>query len=472
MICYRCGCTLSEKDFCTGCGAEVGMYKKILSLSNYYYNDALEKCHVRDLSGAILSLKQSIKLNKNNVDARNLLGLVYYEIGEGVEALGQWVISKNIRDTKNIATDYIDMIQEHPNRMDTMNQNLKKFNQSLALCYQDSLDYATIQLKKILSVEPKYLKAHQLLALIYIKNEDWEKAEHEIDRCTAIDTKNTMTLRFKQEVDNMLAPMDNTRLRIKKKDEGSKIQKYQVDNETIIQPINRHESKVASILINMFLGIAIGIAAAYFLILPAKIYDINEEANAKVTIVSDEKDKKTAELDAIQLELNKLKAENDSYKSELNDYANANGSLMTSDALMQAVKIYLEDPENTKGVAESLEVLELSEENTEETRSEAFNNLYDKLLETEGAKLASYYYDLGYDSYKNEDYEAAIPNLKRAYDYDTTNGEALFYLGNAYRRNNEEDMAKQIYAEVIDLFPDTERANKAETYLAEINNQE
>jgi Flp pilus assembly protein TadD len=111
MICYRCGCTLSEKDFCTGCGADVGIYKKILAASNRYYNDALEKASVRDLSGAITSLKQSIKLNRNNVDARNLLGLIYYEIGEVVEALGQWVISNNIRDTKNIAVDYLAMMQ-------------------------------------------------------------------------------------------------------------------------------------------------------------------------------------------------------------------------------------------------------------------------------------------------------------------------------------------------------------------------
>ena len=171
MICYRCGCTLSEKDFCTGCGADVGIYKKILAASNRYYNDALEKASVRDLSGAITSLKQSIKLNRNNVDARNLLGLIYYEIGEVVEALGQWVISNNIRDTKNIAVDYLAMMQENPAKLDGMNQILRKFNHSLELCYTDSLDLAQIQLKKILSDAPKYLRAHQLLALIYIKEE-------------------------------------------------------------------------------------------------------------------------------------------------------------------------------------------------------------------------------------------------------------------------------------------------------------
>ena len=66
MKCYNCGCTLSEKDFCTACGTDVALYKKIMYISNRYYNDGLEKANVRDLSGAIMSLRQSLKFNKNN----------------------------------------------------------------------------------------------------------------------------------------------------------------------------------------------------------------------------------------------------------------------------------------------------------------------------------------------------------------------------------------------------------------------
>ena len=123
-------------------------------MSNRYYNDGLEKANVRDLSGAIISLKQSLKLNKNNMNARNLLGLVYYETGEAVAALGEWVISKNLKNNKNIADDYIRMVQSNPTKLDAMNQTIKKYNQALAYCYQDSLDLAVIQLKKVLSINP------------------------------------------------------------------------------------------------------------------------------------------------------------------------------------------------------------------------------------------------------------------------------------------------------------------------------
>ena len=103
MKCYNCGCTLSEDDFCTACGADVKTYKRIIRLSNHYYNEGLKKAKIRDLTGAAASLKLSLKCNKNNVQARNLLGLVFFETGEIVSALSEWIISKNIRAKKNIA---------------------------------------------------------------------------------------------------------------------------------------------------------------------------------------------------------------------------------------------------------------------------------------------------------------------------------------------------------------------------------
>lgn len=72
MFCYNCGCRLSEHDFCTACGADVSLYKKIMHVSNLYYNEGLEKAGVRDLTGAITSLRQSLKFNKNHIDARKI----------------------------------------------------------------------------------------------------------------------------------------------------------------------------------------------------------------------------------------------------------------------------------------------------------------------------------------------------------------------------------------------------------------
>lgn len=69
-------------------------YNKIIRLSNTLYNDGLKKANIRDLSGAAQSLRISLRYYKANIPARNLLGLVYFEMGEVVDALSEWVISR------------------------------------------------------------------------------------------------------------------------------------------------------------------------------------------------------------------------------------------------------------------------------------------------------------------------------------------------------------------------------------------
>ena len=85
--------------------------KKIVYQSNYWYNDGLRKAQIRDMSGAVKSLKISLQFNRETIAARNLLGLVYYGIGEVAEALVEWIISKNLRPRDNIADYYIKKVQ-------------------------------------------------------------------------------------------------------------------------------------------------------------------------------------------------------------------------------------------------------------------------------------------------------------------------------------------------------------------------
>lgn len=102
MNCMNCGAFLVDKDldYCPKCGCNVLIQKKVDYLSRQYYNRGLEKASVRDLSGAIDCLKQSLIYNKHNIQARNLLGLVYFETGEVVAALSEWVISKNLQPSR------------------------------------------------------------------------------------------------------------------------------------------------------------------------------------------------------------------------------------------------------------------------------------------------------------------------------------------------------------------------------------
>ena len=462
MFCYNCGCHLSEHAFCTACGADVSLYKKVIYVSNMFYNEGLEKAGVRDLTGAINSLRQSLKFNKNNIEARNLLGLVYFEMGEVVAALSEWVISKNLRPEKNIADDYIEMLQSNAARLESINQTIKKYNQALVYCVQDSKDLAVIQLKKVLSLNPKFIRAHQLLALLYMDSEEWELAQRELKRCVDIDRNNTLTLRYQKEVELMLTPDENVKQIGKRKKEEAV--RYQSGNEIVIQPLNVKEQKRggASSLLNIGIGLIIGLAAMYFLVVPAAVSNANNEAQKSITEIGNQLDTKTSRVQELETEVRNLTADIEKLNRELQGYVGPDGTIQTFDNLLLAATSYLENGDVYQTAA-NLESI-ASTINVEET-SEAFQQLYNSLLKAIGPELSVNYYTEGYSAYRSEDYAVAIENFLRAVYYDETNGDALYQLGHAYRKSEDTENAVETYKKVVEFFPDTEIARKAQQYV-------
>ena len=78
------------------------------------------------------------------------LRLVYFETGEVVAALSEWVISKNLKPTKNLANEYINRLQANSNKLDAINETIRKYNNALALCREGHEDMAAIQLQRSL----------------------------------------------------------------------------------------------------------------------------------------------------------------------------------------------------------------------------------------------------------------------------------------------------------------------------------
>ena len=140
------------------------------------------------MSGAIISLKRSLQYNRENIAARNLLGLVYYGIGEVSEALVEWIISKNFRPRDNIANDYIKEVQDSANELEIINQAVKKYNQCIEYCRQNSEDLAIIQLKQVITSHPTFLRAHQLLALLYLHDGQYSKAKQVLRAARQLNT--------------------------------------------------------------------------------------------------------------------------------------------------------------------------------------------------------------------------------------------------------------------------------------------
>ena len=289
MNCINCGAFLTDTDldYCPHCGANVLIQKKVDYLSKLYYNQGLEKASIRDLSGAISCLKQSLAYDKRNIRARNLLGLVYFETGEVVAALSEWVISKNIQKNRNLASEYIARLQANQNKLETINESIKKYNNALAMCREGHEDMAAIRLKKILSQNPKLIKGYHLLALIQMKNQEWNKARRTLRKAARIDKTNTTTLRFLREIDEQTGVTTKMENRRKSLIRDNEKEKDNISGEIVVRPSTYKERSKVSLFFTMVLGFAAGAAAFWLLVLPAVKQDVYRQANEQIVQYSE-----------------------------------------------------------------------------------------------------------------------------------------------------------------------------------------
>lgn len=458
MNCLACGTPVGYERYCPKCGCDLEVQKKAIALSNRYYNMGLEKAQIRDLSGAITCLKQSLKLNKLNINARNLLGLVCFETGEVVAALSEWVISKNIMPTQNPAVEYIERLQKNANKLDNINNSIKKYNLSLAYCKRGDEDMAKMQLRKVLSVNPKLIKGYHLLAFLYMKEEAYEKARKLLKTAARIDKTNTTTLRFLKEIDEQTGRMTTLEPRFRAKErtrvdrDGGRV--YQSGNDTIIQPPEYRERTVTHTLINLIIGLLVGAAALWFLIVPAKTQKINQEANRKVIAYSEKAAAQAAELEKMKTSIDASKESVDTAKSKIEE---ANTKTTSYENLMKAYTAYID--ENYDVAANALESVDAGMLSVEG------KSLYDTVFAAVGDRLMSRYVSAGIQAYESGDYAKAQEQLEKAYGYDSRNYEVMFYLAQSYQQSKDKEKANEWYQKIIDTFPGTSYASDAKDYL-------
>lgn len=451
MICYRCNHEAGNGAVCPVCGANLSVFVKVKHLSNLYYNDGLQKAEVRNLSGAIISLKKSLKLNKYNIDARNLLGLVYYEMGEVVDALSEWVISKSYQQDDNIAGRYLDELRQNRAQLDAINQTIKKYNQALLYCKQDSRDLAIIQLKKVLSLNPKLVRAHQLLALLYLQEDKLDQAKKELRNAGKIDANNTITLRYLKEVNTKLREKGSLR---KKKEED--LISYQSGNEMIIMPNRFQDNSLGATLGTLLVGLLVGVLVIGFLVVPGVEDKAKKEMKEQMLQANE-----TLSANAQQI---KLQAEQIAQLEEQIATLQGNAQALPTqtaayEALLSGYVAFVGNDHLT--AATNLENIDTAQ------LSPAALEIYNTVWTTVSVNYYETLFNTGYNSYVAENFPEAISNLLRVVNKDMSykDGTAAYYLAQAYRKSGDNESAKPYYQYVIDNYPDTQHANTAKNYV-------
>ena len=432
--------------------------KKIIYQSNYWYNDGLRKAQIRDLSGAILSLRRSLQYNRGNIAARNLLGLVYYGRGEVAEALVEWIISKNLRPRDNIANEYIQKVQDSARELEMMNQAVKKYNQCLVYCEQNGEDLAVIQLKKVVADFPQFLKAQQLLALLYLKSGQYSKARQVLKKARRLDTTNDMTLRYVYE----LSQHKSGRSRKEEKKSKETVE-YSLGNETIIQPAHHAIKQITGkfTVMNLVLGALIGAAVIIFLILPAVEESRSNKENKQMIEYSERINALEAQISAQTRMLDEHRATNEDTEAAAQTAASTSDSY---ENLLNAIEQYRSENYSEEMIADTL--LNINRE----ALGTAGQASYDEIASEVFPSACDIKYEAGMASFDVANYDTAIDNLSKVVRMDESynEGGALLNLALACMRNGDSASATNYLKRVMELFPDSEHAAEAATNLNSI----
>ncbi len=449
MKCVKCGRTVGADGFCTSCGFDNKHVAKACNTANYYYNMGLEKVEMRDLSGAVTQLKKALTYNKEHKDARNLLGLVYYEMGEGGKAYIQWKISARLNSVEeNAANKYIKDMEEHPAVFEEINETAKKFNQALVYAKQGSDDLAMIQIKKVLSITPNFVRGHLLFALLHMRAGDNAAAKAELNNALAVDNYNTAARRVLKEIgENPMAAA-----------EAVVTENLKPDNENLknVRPVDHYEDPSKETwkrFVYMLIGLAIGVVAMFVLVIPSVRAGVSVNYENLRQEYDETVAQKDEEISQLQSDKESLESDNEDLTERLSVYEGSDDEDSMYDSLIKASQAYSEGDYVT--CAEELSNIKKSA-----LPSKTSKELYTTMRDTAYPAAAEELKSSGEASYNNYQYEEALEDLEASYKYNE-DYETLYYIAMCYKNTGDEDKATPYFYDIINNSDDSDLIRRA-----------
>ncbi|MBQ2880335.1 MAG: tetratricopeptide repeat protein [Anaerotignum sp.] len=461
MKCPNCGFEYFEGGHCPDCGVDVFVFRKTRGASIRLYNKALKLAEERDLSGAAANLEQSLLFDKNNIQARNLLGLINCEMGRIGDALKHWIISSSLQPEGNAATGYIDYLQKNAREMEKCNDAIRMYNQAIHYLKQGSDDLAVIQLKKSIDNNPDFLDAYNLMTLCCIEDKNAKRAQHFNEIVLKRDIRNPLALHYAKLLGNIPpSPLKKAEkaktpaaVSVKKTDSNPPIPRYKRREKTNSVLEKRD-------LLTFLAGIGVAVIVILVLIVPA----LNESKNNKIkeleTAVENyagETDMTPEEVLAMRTELEKLQQENKLLRSEENKQANLE-LLATAVAQMTDG-----DFEACVTTLDTIDTVSFSEEDMAK---------YNSVKTTAYPKAADSYYTKGKSEFLSNNFTEAKTYLETAMNYTSNENfvdDTLYYLAKIAEEDGDTMKAKEYYNKIVKAYPDSNQITNVKNALQALN---
>ena len=430
-------------------------------ISNGYYNLGLSLAKERNLSSALNALSISLGLNKKNTDARNLYGLIQFEMGEETKALISWVISININPINNPAQNYLQKLRNKSAYLEKSQDAISKYNKAISQIKTVNYDMARITLKQAVDIRPHFVKAMLALALLDIREGKSSEAKKLLENVLAIDRFNTKAITYLEE----MKPLTEKNARKEKLSViGSPVKKEKpVENVNNGMPVTEIYKNYSGMFtaINVGIGLIVGACAMVFLYMPTMKVALNNAHNKEIVEISQQ-------LKAVNLSIETLKSENEGLNEQVNKLTEVNNTStenMNYKLLQYVYFLGLIKEYNTKNytraaeIFSNLDVGQLTDVDNGLGISVTgiFAEMAPKMRE-EGPKLLLKVAD-GLN--RSGDFAGAIGYYDAALRISPDYVEAKYKKALAYKAMGDVDTANNLFTEIITNYPDDRFANES-----------
>jgi len=435
--------------------------RRLEQISNGYYNLGLSLAKERNLSSALNALSISLGLNKKNTDARNLYGLIQFEMGEETKALISWVISININPINNPAQNYLQKLRNKSAYLEKSQDAISKYNKAISQIKTVNYDMARITLKQAVDIRPHFVKAMLALALLDIREGKSSEAKKLLDNVLSIDRFNTKAITYLEEMKPLTEKKDRKE---KLSVIGSPVKKEKTvenaNNGMTVTEIYKNYSGMFT-AINVGIGLIVGACAMVFLYMPTMKVALNNAHNKEIVEISQQ-------LNDVNLSIETLKSENEGLNEQVNKLTEVNNTStenMNYKLLQYVYFLGLIKEYNTKNYTRAAEIfsnLDVGQLTDVDNGlgisvTGTFAEMAPKMRE-EGPKLLLKVAD-GLN--RSGDFAGAIGYYDAALRISPDYVEAKYKKALAYKTMGDVDTANNLFTEIITNYPDDRFANES-----------
>lgn len=455
MKCPSCEMVTKEIAYCSHCGMDLLLYDKVHMMAVRLYNEGLQQAQGRCLSSAISSLTMCIRLQKDHIQARNLLGLVYWEVGEIGQAIKHWAKSMAYQEQDNQAQTYLETVQSKPSELARIGDSIALYNKSLQYLTQGSEDIAIISLRKAISQNPNFIEAKALLSLYYISTNHNNKAAELLREIRETSKDNPRANYYWQA----LNPGPKTSQEVPKVVEVPPVVRIKPTApggaNTMIQP-----KPLMGNILAFIIGAICMLGVYAILIAPSKTADLKDQ----VKLAQDQGKLLQERLEVL---IEEKEARIKTLEEEKRATEKANEGLRQEQMVQEQILAFQTSTNMSKEkewVSAAAKLGTINPDYLDEERKAQYQALIEEVYPKAGEAL----YNEGNTQYRAKDYDKAIELLEKSYIYakeERFSDNALYLIGRAYEAKGNMEQAAQYYQSTIDNYPGTDGASSAKKRL-------